>query len=180
GRGNDHTEFTEQSSNESLQEENWQENDRQRYGRRDNREKYFLRSVQRRLVFVHALFELLVNVLGYHYPVVHYKTSSQYYTQHGENIDGEVAHVHNEKRGDERDRNIDERPDRDPPVTEEKVNNQDNENDRDEQRFFHLTDGTLDEHRLVHRDVKLDVFRNFLLYLFHPLVKLIRDGNEVG
>src|SRR5690606_6568716 len=71
-------------------------------------------------------------------------------------------------------------PRRNSPVAEEKVDNQYNQDNRDDQRFLDLTDGAFDEHRLVHRDVKLDVIGNFVLDLLHSLVELVGDGDKVG
>src|SRR5690606_29445979 len=129
----------------------------------------FLRSYQGRLVFVHAQFELLVNILRHHNPILNDEAGSEDDTQHGQHIDRKVAHIHDEKSSDQGHRNIDERPNSDPPVTEEKVDDEYDQRDGYEQRFLNFTDRALDEYRVVHRDVELDILRNFLFNLLHPL-----------
>src|SRR5690606_40188866 len=126
----------------------------------------------------HALFELRINVLRDDYTVVDHQPGSEHNAQHGEDIDRKPADVHDEECSDKGYGDIDKWPRRNSPVAEEKVDNQYNQDNRDDQRFLDLTDGAFDEHRLVHRDVKLDVIGNFVLDLLHSLVD--RKGTRLN
>ena len=78
----------------------------------------------RRLMGLLPFFNASENVFHDYDGVIHHQTSSQYNPQKGQNIDGKIEDVHDEKSAQQRDRNGNNRNQGSPPVAQKQENHQ--------------------------------------------------------
>ncbi len=178
--GHYNPEFTEQTSHKPLQEHNWQKHNGQCDGRRNNRKIDFIGTFPGRGFPVFALLHLFKNVFCHHDSVIHHQSRCQDNAQKGQYINTEIHDVHDEESTNQGHRNVNQRTERNHPVTEKEVDNDHHQDEGNHQGFFYFGDGICDEFGFVDRYINHIVLWKFFFDLVVSLVKLFGDLNIVG
>ena len=85
-------------------------------------------------------FHNTLNILYYHYGVIHNKTDSQNKPQQGQHIEGEAEYKHESERSNQRNRNGDKRYYGGAPALKEQENDNYYKKKSLEQRLVHFID----------------------------------------
>ena len=174
-------EAAEEAADPPAHEDHRDEDDQQREGRGDDRQRDLLSGARGGLagpqpIFLHVPEDVFVDDHG----VVDHDADREDQPQHGDVVEREAHRVHEREGGDHRCRDGERGDERRPPVAHEEQDRQADEDGGQEQVGLDLVDRVLDEPRLVADDLDVDVVGQDVPDFLQPVFDPLDHGDGVG
>ena len=147
----------------------------------DHRAGHLVHRPPRRLLGVQTeLMHVAFDVFDHHDGVVHHDADGQDHAEQGQGVDREAQHIHAGESADDGHRHRQQGDQRGPPVLQEQVHHQNDQDDRFEEGMHHRLDGDFDELGGVVGNGIADAGGEILGQLLHPGDDLVGDIQGIG